>query len=97
MAVGSAGPKKRGGVAPAEIRRIVAAVEESFEPLLAKTVEAIWAEVPAYSANPDPRLRQESTEHIAAIFRVLLTTLTQGRPAVPADFTVTRDHALRRP
>jgi hypothetical protein len=78
------------------LRRIIEATEASLDRLVATAVEAIWDQVPAYPDSPDPRLRDDVAAHVRAVFRVLLLTLTEGRPAERGDFPTTRGQAYRR-
>jgi hypothetical protein len=77
-------------------QRIVAAVETSLDAMVSAAVDAIWAEVPAYPGCGDGRLRDDVAAHVRAIFLAFLAGLTTGRPAGRADFTVTREQAMRR-
>jgi len=52
--------------------------------------------VPAYRSSPDPRLRVRVARNVEAVFRVLLASLPEGRPAQPADFPITREQAFHR-
>ena len=51
-----------------ELRRIVATVEASLDTLVEAAAEAIWAEVPAYQAAGDDKLRADVSAHVRAIF-----------------------------
>jgi len=81
---------------PRGVEQIVEAVEASLDRLVAGAVEAIWEQVPAYRDSPDPRLRDDVAEHVEAVFRVLVASLVESRPAQRADFPATRDQAFRR-
>jgi hypothetical protein len=59
-------------------------------------VDAIWAGVPAYAANPDPGLHAEVRAHCRAVFVSLATTLREQRPARLEDFPMTVRAAMRR-
>jgi hypothetical protein len=78
------------------VPRIAAAVRASLDPLVATATDAIWAEVPAYPASGDERLRADVTAHVRAIFLAFLDGLSSGQPARRADFAVTREQASRR-
>jgi hypothetical protein len=78
------------------VGRIVAAIEASFDRVVATAVDAIWEQVPAYPACPEERLRDDVTMHVGVIFRVLLASLREGRPVQRADFPVTESQAVRR-
>ena len=78
------------------VPRIAADVQSSLEPMVAATVDAIWAEVPAYPDSGDDRLRQDVTAHVRAIFLTFLAGLDTGQPAQRADFVITREQATRR-
>jgi hypothetical protein len=80
----------------AGVRGIVAAVEGALDPIVAAAVTAIWEQVPAYGRSPDPRLRHDVAAVVASVFRVLLDSLTEDRPARRADFVTTRRQAYRR-
>lgn len=75
---------------------IAAILTESLPALVAAATEAIWIQVPAYSASTDPALRDDVAAHVESIFGVFLAGLTEGRQARRADFAVTRDQATRR-
>lgn len=84
-------------VEPRDARaRIAASVQDSLGPLISAAVDAIWSQVPAYSASADPQLRADVTAHVAAIFDVFLDGLADGRPARRGDFALTREQAARR-
>ena len=78
------------------LRRIVDGLEASLDELVAAAVEAIWDQVPAYPHSPDAQLRADVTAHVEAVFRVLLVSLAEGRPARRTDFPTTRGQAYRR-
>jgi hypothetical protein len=81
---------------PPPVRRIAAAVMESLDGIVAAAAGAIWEQVPAYQASGDERLRDDVGAHVRAVFDVFLAALTSGRPARRADFTLTREQAMRR-
>lgn len=76
--------------------RIAAAVDAGLDKMVAAAVEAIWTQVPAYGDSTDPRLRDDVTAHVAAVFQVFLAELASDRPTRRADFPVTREQAGRR-
>lgn len=76
--------------------RIVTEVEASLGTLVEAATEAIWAEVPAYRAAGDDRLRADVNAHVQAIFGSFLAALETGQPAGRADFALTREQASRR-
>ncbi|HEY5858472.1 MAG TPA: helix-turn-helix domain-containing protein [Aldersonia sp.] len=78
------------------VRRIVEAVESSLEEVVATSVARTWAQVPAYSASPDPELREDLRLHVDAVFRTVLATMAEGRPARRSDFSITATQATRR-
>lgn len=75
---------------------IAAVLQDSLPALVAAATEAIWNQVPAYSASTDPALRSDVAAHVESIFSVFLAGLAEGRQARRADFAVTRDQATRR-
>lgn len=75
---------------------LAAALHDSLPALVAAATEAIWNQVPAYSASTDPNLRDDVAAHVESIFSVFLAGLAEGREAKRADFAVTRDQATRR-
>ncbi|GAB4586256.1 hypothetical protein Ntsu_40880 [Nocardia sp. IFM 10818] len=79
-----------------EVATVLGVVEASFDELVARAVHAIWAQVPAYAANADPRLRGQLTDHVTAVFGVLLTCARRRRPACREDFPETAAHARER-
>ena len=78
------------------IARIAAAVRASMDGMVAAAVQEIWDQVPAYPCSKDPRLREDVTGHVRAIFDVFLAGLTGGRAARRSEFTMTREQATRR-
>jgi sugar diacid utilization regulator len=84
-----------GDVAPG-IRRIIDAVEALLDRVVAGAVDGIWDHVPAYRDSADPRLGDDVAEHVTVVFRALLTSLAESRPARRTDFPITREHAMRR-
>lgn len=78
------------------IRRIIDAVEASFDHVVARSVEKTWSQVFAYSASPDEQLRDDLTKHVDAVFRAVLITMSEGRPARPSDFPITAAQAAHR-
>lgn len=78
------------------VQKIAAAVAAALGPLVDVATEAIFAEVPAYSACHDDQLRTDVTAHVRAIFESFLAALTTGQQARRADFAVTREQASRR-
>ena len=81
---------------PGPRARIATGVRSSLSAMVSAAVEAIWAQVPAYRDSPDPTLRPDVAEHVAAVFGVFLGGLAEDRPARRADFAVTREQASRR-
>ena len=78
------------------VQRIIDRVEGAFDQIVTTAIEAIWEHVPAYRLSPDQRLRDEVTAHVRAVFRVLLASLAEGRPARRTDFPITREQAFHR-
>jgi len=78
------------------VRQIAVAVEASLEELVSAAAEAIWAEVPAYAASSDDRLRADVTAHIRGIFEAFLDVVRTGRPARRSDFAASPEQASRR-
>ena len=62
-------------VVPPGVRQIVVAVEAALEKLVAAAAEAIWADVPAYTASPGDQPRDDVTAHIRGIFLTFLAGL----------------------
>lgn len=75
---------------------IASAVQESLARIVAASVDAIWAEVPAYASSTDAQLRLDVAAHVAAIFDVFLDGLADDRQARRGNFRVTREQASRR-
>jgi PucR C-terminal helix-turn-helix domain/GGDEF-like domain len=78
------------------VRRIVQRVETTFDESVAHAAATVRDQVPAYCKPDDDELTRDLIEHLRAVFRVLLTSLAEGRPTRPADFSMTRVHAARR-
>ncbi|NBM20637.1 CdaR family transcriptional regulator [Streptomyces sp. GC420] len=78
------------------LARVLEAVEASLHRVVADAVEAIWAQVPAYGRSSDERLREDVTYHVETVFRALLTSVRERRPAQPSDFPKTWSQARRR-
>jgi hypothetical protein len=75
---------------------IAAVLQDTLPDLVAVATEAIWNQVPAYSASTDPALRGDVGAHVESIFGVFLAGLVDGREARRADFALTREQATRR-
>src|SRR5215469_11881723 len=75
---------------------IAALMKDSLPGLVAAATDAIFAQVPAYLASTDPKLRDDVAAHVDSIFRIFLSGLADGRPARRADFAVTREQATYR-
>ncbi|HSX66853.1 PucR family transcriptional regulator [Nocardioides sp.] len=78
------------------VHRIIDTVRSSFDDLVATCVDRTWAQVPAYSASADHDLRDDLRLHIDAVFRAVLATISEGRPARRSDFPITAAQATRR-
>ncbi|MDQ8706094.1 helix-turn-helix domain-containing protein [Streptomyces sp. LHD-70] len=89
------GNPEKDGVDPG-VLQVVDAVEASFDRVVSSAVDAIWEQVPAYGASPDERLHSDLTAHVRVIFRALLTSLREGRPARRGDFPITAAQAMHR-
>src|SRR5260370_6757061 len=76
--------------------KIAATVQDCLPSMVTAATEAIWSQVPAYAANPDPQLRIDVAAHIEAIFQIFLSGLAQERPGTRSEFTFTREQASRR-
>lgn len=83
------GPDRRVGT-------ILEAVDATFDDLVDTCVARTWDQVPAYSASADPGLREDLRLHIDAVFRAVLATISEGRPARRTDFPITAAQATRR-
>jgi hypothetical protein len=75
---------------------IAVVLRDTLPALVAAATDAIWNQVPAYSASADPALRADVAAHVESIFSVFLAGLADDRQARRADFAVTRDQATRR-
>lgn len=80
----------------ARVRAIVAEVRGSLDELVSTCVERTWEQVPAYAASNDATLREDLRRHVDAVFRAVLATILEGRPAGRSDFPTTADQARRR-
>ncbi|MCY9784069.1 helix-turn-helix domain-containing protein [Nocardiopsis sp. EMB25] len=78
------------------LRHLVDTVEASLDRITYEAVDRIWEQVPAYRASADPHLRDDLTLHVRLVFRALLTSVKEGRTALPRDFTVTGEQARKR-
>ncbi|WP_306370032.1 CdaR family transcriptional regulator [Nocardiopsis sp. CC223A] len=78
------------------LRRLVDAVESSFEQITRDAVDQIWEQVPAYRASADRQLRDDLTAHVGLVFRALLNSVTEERTVVPSDFPITAEQARKR-
>jgi len=76
--------------------KIAATVQDCLPSMVTAATEAIWSQVPAYAANPDPQLRIDVAAHIEAIFQIFLAGLAQEHPGTRSEFTFTREQASRR-
>lgn len=89
-------PSSSASAADPAIVEIVHRVRGSLDALVESSVERTWAEVPAYRASPDERVREDLRQHVDVVFRAVLDTLLEGRGARPSDFPHTAAHATRR-
>ena len=70
-------------------QRIVETIEAQLDEVVATAVDTIWEQVPAYPASSAPELRRDLTTHVGLVFRALVTSLKEDRPARADDFPVT--------
>lgn len=78
------------------VRLLVDRVGGALDAIAEDAVQRVWAEVPAYSTSPDPKMRRDLLDHSAKVFAAILSALGEGRPANAADFPITPVHATRR-
>ena len=78
------------------VKRIVADVRNALPATVELFLTRTWAQVPAYAASPDPALHGDVAVHTEAVFRAVLLTLEEGRPAVREDFPLTTGQAANR-
>ena len=77
-------------------QRIVETIEAQLDEVVATAVDTIWEQVPAYPASSAPELRRDLTTHVGLVFRALVTSLKEDRPARADDFPVTELQAALR-
>ncbi|MEJ1939113.1 hypothetical protein WDZ92_53620, partial [Nostoc sp. NIES-2111] len=59
-------------------------------------MDDIWRQVPAYAGSDDGELRDNVTAHVGSVFRTVLATISEGRPASRPDFAPSAEQARRR-
>ena len=64
--------------------------------IIDQTVDAIFADIPAYGSNRDPAFVRDVREHVAEHHRTLVQGLTSERTPTREDLLFSRRHAVKR-
>ncbi|WP_337826552.1 PucR family transcriptional regulator [Pseudonocardia sp. UM4_GMWB1] len=75
---------------------LAVALEPSLDDVVRRAVDDIWRQVPAYAGSDDGELRDNVTAHVGSVFRTVLATISEGRPASRPDFAPSAEQARRR-
>jgi hypothetical protein len=82
--------------APEAVTRIVEALRERQEEIIAKGIEAIRREIPAYARNDDPAFLADVWDHVKLHNDALLRSLERQSPLTPEELLFIRPVATRR-
>ncbi|MGH3251787.1 MAG: PucR family transcriptional regulator [Trebonia sp.] len=75
--------------------RLIDRVEANFDPIVAAAIAALFRQVEPYHSADGTVLERAATENARVTFRVLLTSLREGRPLSEDDLVPTQRHAAR--
>lgn len=84
------------GPVRAERRRILSSLLEQVDLLAETAVTAIWAEIPAYAAQDDPRFLDDVREQVKGHYRTMLSLFLDEREVKLEDIAFVRGAATRR-
>lgn len=76
--------------------RLIERIEANFDQIVAAAVAALFRRVEFYRTTDVAGLEREATENTSAAFRVMLTSLHEGRPLNEDDLVAVQRHAVRR-
>jgi PucR C-terminal helix-turn-helix domain/GGDEF-like domain len=82
--------------APAAVMRIVDALRARQDEIIAKGIEAIRREIPAYARNEDPAFLADVWDHVQLHNDALLRSLERQSPLTPEELLFIRPVATRR-
>jgi hypothetical protein len=80
----------------AGLQRVAAMLETRRAELAQRSLAAIQADIPAYSAIDDAAILADVTEHVAENHDALRASLLRGRPVTSEDLAFIRPHAALR-
>jgi hypothetical protein len=75
--------------------RLIERVEADFDQIVAFAIAALFEHVEPYRSTDIAGLERAATENTRAAFRVLLTSVREGRPLNEDDLLATQRHAVR--
>jgi PucR C-terminal helix-turn-helix domain/GGDEF-like domain len=82
--------------APEAVMRIVDALRERQDEIIAKGIEAMVREIPAYARNDDPAFLADVWDHVKLHNDALLRSLERQSPLTPEELLFIRPVATRR-
>jgi PucR C-terminal helix-turn-helix domain/GGDEF-like domain len=78
------------------LQRLIDRLEANFDQIVATVIATLFSRVELYRTTDVAELEREATENTSAAFRVLLTSLHEGRPLNGDDLLPIQRHAVRR-
>jgi PucR C-terminal helix-turn-helix domain/GGDEF-like domain len=82
--------------APEAVMRIVETLRERQDEIIAKGIEAMRREIPAYARNDDPAFLSDVWEHVKLHNDALIASIERQRPLTPEELLFIRPVATRR-
>jgi DNA-binding PucR family transcriptional regulator len=82
--------------APEAVMRIVATLRERQDEIIAKGIEAMRREIPAYARNDDPAFLADVWDHVKLHNDALIRSLERQSPLTPEELLFIRPVATRR-
>ena len=74
---------------------LIERVEANFDQIVSAAIVALFSQVEPYRSTDIPGLERSATDNASVTFRVLLTSLRDGRPLSEGDLIATQRHAAR--
>jgi hypothetical protein len=84
------------GEAPEAVTRIVDALRERQDEIIARGIEAMRREIPAYARNDDPAFLADVWDHVKLHNDALIRSLERQSPLTPEELLFIRPVATRR-
>jgi PucR C-terminal helix-turn-helix domain/GGDEF-like domain len=86
-------PDGRPTVHDEALLRLIGRVEANFDQIVAAAIAALYRQVEPYRSAGNPELEVAAAKNARVTFRVLLTSLREGRPLDSGDLVPTERHA----